>query len=444
MARKTGCRVVEMALVSGCALGLVGGVVFAGGCGKGDRWWKKKSEPIVDQGGGSRGPSEVDTSLSALVGDSDPVVIEGGEGDGGVPGTTGEEFGTTRDRVLESARMMDEYFSGMNGEDDLVEAVVIDAPAETVDAADAVDMGVDSGGEVGTPTTVEVSANEGVMGNPVDGDQDGSFSLSTAMAERGETPAVDDSGASPEADTSGALVDAEQRKAELVSELVLVLTDLARTSDDPGRAVATLAGMESMSLETLRGLRDEGVLSDSELSTLSAVREMFDGVVSSGEIASPEEVGDLLTRLKDDLDRASGIRVSRALLCTRVDGFGRYEPFGSNEFVAGRAQEVIVYVEVDRFAQREITGNDGQARYEVEMSQRLELYHVADDLNTWNRAAEVDRSVSRNRVRDYYLINKITLPANLGVGRYHLKVVMRDLVGERVGEAIIPIRMVVR
>ena len=116
----------------------------------------------------------------------------------------------------------------------------------------------------------------------------------------------------------------------------------------------------------------------------------------------------------------------------------------SNEFVAGQAQEVIVYVEVDRFGHRALTGNDGQPRYEVEMSQRLELYHVADDLNTWNRAAEVDRSVSRNKVRDYYLINKITLPKNLGVGRYHLKVVMRDLVDEKIGEAIIPIRMVVR
>lgn len=429
MTRKTGCRVVEFGLISGCALGLVGGVVFAGGCGKGDRWWKKNEPVVGDQGIGvdrSR-PEEVDTSLTALARDSEPVAIEGS---GGMPRTTGEDFGSTRDRALESARMMDQYFSGMNAEDDLAEAVVIDAPAEEV----VIDDPIDSSGD-------EVSASDGVM----DGSVDGSFSLSTAMAERGDAEAVDEAGSSEEAsDTSETLVDAEQRKAELVSELVVVLTDLARTSDDPGRAVATLAGMESMSVEILEGLRDEGVLSDSELSTLSAVREMFDGVVSSGEIASPEKVGDLLTRLKDDLDRASGIRVSRALLCTRVDGFGRYEPFTSNEFIAGRAQEVIVYVEVDRFAQRELTGNDGQPRFEVEMSQRLELYHVADDLNTWNRAAEIDRSVSRNRVRDYYLINKITLPANLGVGRYHLKVVMRDLVGERVGESIIPIRMVVR
>jgi hypothetical protein len=78
----------------------------------------------------------------------------------------------------------------------------------------------------------------------------------------------------------------------------------------------------------------------------------------------------------------------------------------------------------------------------VELSQRLELYHAADDLNTWNRAAETVRDESRNRLRDYYLTNRVRLPGNLGVGRYHLKVVMRDLIGEKVAETIIPIEIV--
>lgn len=132
----------------------------------------------------------------------------------------------------------------------------------------------------------------------------------------------------------------------------------------------------------------------------------------------------------------------RAELCTRVNGFGRYETFPANRFIAGRAQPVIVYTEVDRFGHRESTGSDGTPRYEIELSQRLELYHVADNLNTWNRAAEVDKTVSRNLVRDYYLINQVTLPANLTIGKYHLKVVMRDLVSGHAAETIIPIEIV--
>jgi len=425
MARKTGSRGFVVGAVSAGVL-----VSFvAGGCGKGDRWWKDNNEPVT----GGDEATEVDTSLTALSGSSDPVTaLDGGEG-----------FGSTQDQVVESARMMDEYFSGMAADEDLVESVVVDdgggrAVVEELvedggveDVAEVADGGTDT--ETGTQETVD----------------DGLFSLAAAAAESGigdegggDDGTVDEGGNDEE--IAIVPVDAEQRKAELVAELVDVLTGLARTSENPGEAAVALAGMDSMSVAVLDGLRDEGVLSESELSTLRAAREVLDSISSSGSIASPDAVAEVLSRVKDDLDRASGIRVARALLCTRVDGFGKYEPFGSNEFVAGQTHEVIVYVEVDRFGHRELTGTDGQERFEVEMSQRLELYHVADDLNTWNRAAEVDRSVSRNRVRDYYLINKITLPPNLGVGRYHLKVVMRDLVEGKVGEMIIPIRMVVR
>ncbi len=427
MARKTGSRIGNMVLVAGCAAGCTVGLLASSGCGKGDRWWKKKKEPV--QAETQPNAEAVDTSLTALAEDDDPITAEI---------DPGEDFGSTRDQVLASARMMDEFFSGMESGEDLAESVEVYQPSAEEIARDL----------QARDEQLAAEAQNTTSSDPETGGTDGSFSLSAAAAERGIDPqaideTVDDEAVYPEP-VEVVSVDAEQRKAELVDELVGLLTDLARTSDNPGAAATALAGMDSISVETLDSLHSEGVLSDAELSTLRAVREVFDSISSSGGIASPDAAAEALERVKRDLDRASGIRVARALLCTRVDGFGKYEPFTSNEFVAGTAQEVIVYVEVDRFGHREITGNDGQPRFEVEMSQRLELYHVADDLNTWNRAAEVDRSVSRNRVRDYYLINKITLPRNLGVGRYHLKVVMRDLVDEKVAEAIIPIRMLAR
>ena len=415
MARMTGSRWIRVAGCVGCVAGL-GGLVVAGGCGKGDRWWKDNGPRVSDEGAGG-----VDASLTALGRDDGSLTIPDGVVD--------EDFGTTHDQVVESARMMDEYFAGMEAAEDLDEAVVIDGGHENVSG----------GGDDGSFSLTSAAAELAADPDPVD-EPDAEIVTEPAAEVVVDSGGVDGGEESVEV----VEVDAEQRKAELVVELVGVLTELARTSENPGSAAAALAGMDSISVEVLEGLRDEGVLSETELSTLRAAREVLDSISSSGELASPEVVADVLARVKDDLDRASGIRVVRALLCTRVDGFGKYEPFASNEFVAGRSHEVIVYVEVDRFGHRELFGTDGQARYEVEMSQRLELYHVADDLNTWNRAAEVDRSVSRNKVRDYYLINKITLPGNLGVGRYHLKVVMRDLVEEKVGELIIPIRMVVR
>lgn len=439
MALMTGCRGYAHALgLVMCAGGVIG-IVASSGCGKGDRWWKKNNEPVQagddsDSGNGSVGSvGGVDTSLTALSNGGDSLSVDGVDTEG---------FASTEQQVIESARMMDEFFSGMESGVDPERAVVIDDPVTRVDPASELPI------EYQPEEYEEVQTAD--TGSDMNGGN-GSFSLSQAAAERGldvdgeQAGGVDNAGNAGDESTQVAAVDpvdAEQRKAVLMGELVSQLTEMARTSDNPGSAAAALAGLESVSVETLDGLYQDGVLSESELSTLRAVREVFDSVSSSGSIESPEAVADVLDRVKSDLDRMSGIRVTRALLCTRVDGFGKYEPFASNEFVAGRAQEVIVYVEVDRFGHREMTGTDGQPRYEVELSQRLELYHVADDLNTWNRAAEIDRSVSRNRVRDYYLINKVTLPANLGVGRYHLKVVMRDLVDEKVSELIIPIRMV--
>jgi hypothetical protein len=49
---------------------------------------------------------------------------------------------------------------------------------------------------------------------------------------------------------------------------------------------------------------------------------------------------------------------------------------------------------------------------------------------------------SRNKRRDFYLINRIELPSTLSIGRYQLKVIMRDLVSGAEAEAIIPIEIV--
>jgi hypothetical protein len=240
---------------------------------------------------------------------------------------------------------------------------------------------------------------------------------------------------------------AEERKQQLLEELVGVLGELAMAGDGPGSAALALAGLESVRPDALSNLKKQGVLSEAEVASLDAARDLFRALSSSGSdgrggIADPGEVAAVLDRIRRELDSRAGLRILRAELCTRVNGFGQYETFPANRFIAGRAQPVIVYAEVDRFGHRESIGPDGRPRYEIELSQRLELYHVADNLNTWNRAAEMDKTISRNLVRDYYLINQVTLPANLSIGKYHLKVVMRDLITGNMAETIIPIEIV--
>jgi len=124
MARKTGSRGFVVGVMNTGRLVLIGGVVWGvggiggiGGCGKGDRWWKDNNEPVT--GGGEA--TEVDSSLTALSDDAGPVVAVDGDGAG---------FGSTQDQVIESARMMDEYFSGMAAGEDLEESVVVGEAGE--------------------------------------------------------------------------------------------------------------------------------------------------------------------------------------------------------------------------------------------------------------------------------------------------------------------------
>jgi hypothetical protein len=234
---------------------------------------------------------------------------------------------------------------------------------------------------------------------------------------------------------------------QLAAELSRSLRELVRDADDPSeafRAAAALAGLEAIHPGSIDRLEAEGVLSPEELEVVKAAAELTRAIGREGQLSDPGQAADTLDELSERLSSARGVRIATALLCTRVVGFGQYEEFPTNTFLAGRRQPVIIYTEMDRFTHKPITGEDGEPRYEIQLSQRLELYHLADGLNTWNRAAEVDRTVSRKKVNDYYLINQVVLPSTLSVGRYALKVVMRDLNDERgsVDEVTIPIEIV--
>lgn len=393
--------------------------------------------------------------LAALTRDADAPTIQPPPED---------DFGDTRRRVLESAAMLEEVMAqAQNRPAPIAADPPANDPAQTIQA-ERWDPGGRSGtggaqavtdatepltriDEPGTPAQTTAQPTNQPANEPT------RFSLAsfadneeanTEIGDAGDDAPGFDPGPSRAEDPAPQAppADPEQRKQRLVDELVGVLGELALSGEGPGSAALALAGLETLQPAALDTLKDQGVLSDAEIASLDAARELFRSLSSEDGIRDPGDVAAALDRIRRDLDARAGLRIARAELCTRVTGFGRYETFPENRFIAGRPQPVIVYTEVDRFGHRESTGPDAQPRFEIELSQRLELYHVADDLNTWNRAAEVDKTTSRNRVRDYYLINQVTLPSNLSIGKYHLKVVMRDLVTGNMAETIIPIEIV--
>ncbi len=433
--------------------GLVAGLgMSVGGC----------NGPLKRMGGmNNRSNEPVNTGLSAIP-DAPELKLPENES---LISRDDDHFGSVRAQIEESARQLNVYFANLeidgvgDGPVTQVEGTGRVELTKDVSKKDVLMVPVEEGARVSlfedsASVSPDVDRDSGVRVSLLGGEGGGGDGGGASSGDQSSRVPSDDEveggdkaeGTSTRAeDVRRVEVEPMVRKEELARELASILGRLASTSDDPGSAALALASLETLLPDGfVDSMMDQGMLSDAERTSLDAARAFLRSLSSGGTIASPSEVASELEEIQAQLDQWAGLTIKKAVLCTRVDGYGWYETFPSYRFMAGKAQPVIVYVELERFAQGETTGPDGQPRYQTKFSQRLELYHVADDLNTWNRQAETVTGETRNRLRDYYLTNQVTLPANLGVGRYHLKVVMRDFIGERMAEAIIPIEIVAR
>lgn len=158
-----------------------------------------------------------------------------------------------------------------------------------------------------------------------------------------------------------------------------------------------------------------------------------------------EELGKLLTAVSP----APTLTIARASLCTRVTGFGAYTPYASTVFRAGQPIRAIVYIELDHFAARPARDGDQvfadapiDQQVSVELSQSVSLFQDPGGLLAWHTPAQPITDTSRSKRRDFYLIQRIELPRTLSIGKYNIKVQVKDLVANAEAEAVIPITVV--
>ncbi|GJQ28735.1 MAG: hypothetical protein HBSAPP03_06190 [Phycisphaerae bacterium] len=168
-------------------------------------------------------------------------------------------------------------------------------------------------------------------------------------------------------------------------------------------------------------------------------------------LAHPSAANEALVKSLSKIAPAASVRIARGVLCTRVLGFGRYEPFETDRFVAGRALRVIVYTELEHFASRAaVAGDPAQPgvplgeQYTVDLTQSLSLYHDPSGLLAWHKPAQKVVETTRGRRRDFYLIHTVELPASLTIGKYMLKATVTDKTTGASDEVNIPINIVAR
>ena len=201
-------------------------------------------------------------------------------------------------------------------------------------------------------------------------------------------------------------------------------------SERPLRELMVLASMSM--LDPARAIDPTAIpdLSDENRALLETMQQYFIEVGSSLDsntnpwLAMTNATNELQQRLKMTPD----LELPTLALCTRVRGFGDFDEWTVRNdsdhysFVAHSAQPVIIYLEMEGFTS-DLNTDD---LWETVTSQHLTIYSDRDGIPVWKEDWQSASDHSRKQRRDYFTVQKFTLPRGLSVGRYQLKVRVRD------------------
>lgn len=193
---------------------------------------------------------------------------------------------------------------------------------------------------------------------------------------------------------------------------------------DPGRAPADLASLDL-------NAEDEAILR-TVAEGLAGFRERLTAVTPRNRPLPSEKIAPLLEMIRE-LQRQAGLELPVIALCNDVRKFGDYDLLPT-EFPLANPREVVLYVEVDRFASERLA----EGVWETRLSMRTVLYD-----QDGNRVFEipmanaVDRSHQRRR--DFFLRQIMTLPPIEEAGQYTMKVTVRDMLSNRIAQQSLPL-----
>jgi hypothetical protein len=176
---------------------------------------------------------------------------------------------------------------------------------------------------------------------------------------------------------------------------------------------------------------DDRKLLGSVIDSLASFRMALRG----GNALRQTKVAPLLD-LSDKIRSEIPLSLPTLVLCRSVQQFGVYDPIDPPRFTAGKETPVVVYCEVDHF--RSTPSDDGA--WETKLTYEAVLYNDAENavpVISKKATPIVDRC--RNRRRDFFLADRMTIPANLPVGKYVLKVTVIDQLANLVAEKSVPV-----
>jgi hypothetical protein len=146
-----------------------------------------------------------------------------------------------------------------------------------------------------------------------------------------------------------------------------------------------------------------------------------------------------LLALSDRIRSQAPLTLPTLALCTRVTQFGVYDAVEPASFPAGKDTATIVYCEVDNFTSHQ----EPDGKFQTKLRYEAVLY--SDNEHSTAVLGKKPAGITdacRNRRRDFFLADRLTIPATLPVGKYLLKVTVVDELANHVAERTVPISIV--
>lgn len=148
---------------------------------------------------------------------------------------------------------------------------------------------------------------------------------------------------------------------------------------------------------------------------------------------SADEAIERVEKVRDSLVSRADPVVNAVALCRKVLTFGVFEPMLPEEMVAGRSMQTIVYCELKNLRSEPVDGG----QYRTALSTRIELFS-ADGKSLWHQEEPKIEDLCRRKRSDFFIAQRIALPANLTPGDYVLKVTVTDELSNRMNEGGLP------
>jgi len=239
--------------------------------------------------------------------------------------------------------------------------------------------------------------------------------------------------------TTGPVLEPDRMK-KLMVDLGRELNSSAGYSDAPLRQLILIAAMSM--IDPQRSLNPEAFpdLTEKERELLGKLQTFFAdlGKNLDGKGDVEQTIVEAVGKLRESLVKQPVLALPTMALCTRVGGFGDYTPFDHYSFLGQSEQKAILYLEIDDFTSELNQKN----QYVTELSQQLTIYSDRDGIPVWKEDWQSAVDISKNKRQDFFTVQVITLPKALSLGKYQLKVRVRDEKSQAEAEGTIPFEMV--